>query len=430
MMNSRSGWTQSAKWFILRLSVTLYNREVSAMETSVFFLPDWPPDLSPLLWIALAVVGAALAGEWVRHHLGLPRITAYPVVGMLAAAIAGDRLVAAHGDWLRTGLDVALAILLFEMGSRVDLRWLRHNRWLLVTSLLESLAAFGAVFFVSRYLGLATAPAVLLAAIGMATSPAVVMRVVAECNAQGQVSTRLLVLSALNTIYAVVAIHLATGALHQRYSGDWVLAIAHPLYLLGAGLLVGKLLAVAVSSLHRWLALRDEYASIVLLGLVLMTIGLIEALRLPVTLCMLFAGIVLRNGERRAWVFPQHFGSVGGVLVVMLFLVVGMQIKLEHLMTGGGLALLLIGARSLAKLCGVLLLARPAGVSWRQGLLLGLALAPAAGPVMVAAADLGRIYPDLQLTLVPVAMSAAAIMELAGPVIVALCLKWSGERRE
>ena len=91
---------------------------------------------------------------------------------------------------------------------------------------------------------------------------------------------------------------------------------------------------------------------------------------------------------------------------------------------------LLIAARSLAKLGGVLLLARPAGISWRQGLLLGLALSPAAGPVMVAAADLGQIYPDLQGTLMPVAMSAAAIMELAGPVIVALCLKWSGERRE
>jgi hypothetical protein len=32
--------------------------------------------------------------------------------------------------------------------------------------------------------------------------------------------------------------------------------------------------------------------------------------------------------------------------------------------------------------------------------------------------------------MVPVAMSAAAIMELAGPVIVALCLKLSGERRD
>jgi Kef-type K+ transport system membrane component KefB len=166
------------------------------------------------------------------------------------------------------------------------------------------------------------------------------------------------------------------------------------------------------------------------LSLVLMTIGLIEALRLPVTLCMLFAGIVLRNGERRAWVFPEHFGSVGGVLVVLLFLVVGIQIKLEHLLTGGTLALLLIGARSLAKLCGVLLFARPAGISWRQGLLLGVALSPAAGPVMVAASDLGQLYPQLQGSLMPVAMSAAAIMELAGPIIVALCLKWSGERRE
>ena len=400
------------------------------MEPSVFFLPDWPPALSPLLWIALAVVSAALAGEWVRHHLGLPRITAYPLVGMLVAAIAGDRLVAEHNEWLNRGLDVALAILLFELGSRVDLRWLRHNRWLLVTSICESLAAFGAVFAVRRHLGVAITPAVLLGAIGMATSPAVVMRVVAESNAQGQVSTRLLVLTALNTIYAVVTVHLAMGVLHQRYSGDWVLAITHPLYLLGAGLLVGKLLAMAVSGLHRWLALRDEYASIILLGLVLMTIGLIEAMRLPVTLCMLFAGIVLRNGERRAWVFPRHFGSVGGVLVIMLFLVAGMQIKVEHLFTGGFLALVLIGARSLAKLTGVLLLARPAGVSWRQGLLLGFALSPAAGPVMVAAADLGRLYPELQVTLIPVAMSAAAIMELVGPVIVALCLKWSGERRD
>ncbi len=402
----------------------------SINEPLAFFLPAWPLVLSSPLWIALAVALAALAGEWVRRYLGLPRITAYPVVGMLVATVAGDRLVAEHDEWLRWGLNVALAILLFELGSRVDLRWLRHNRWLLATSFAESLAAFAAIFAISRYLGIASEPAALLAAIGMSTSPAVIMRVVTESNAQGQVSTRLLVLTALNTIYSVVTIHLAMGMLHQHYSGDWVLAISHPLYLLGAGLIVGKLLAMSISRLRHWLTLRDEYASIILLSIVLMTIGLIEALRLPVTLCMLFAGIVLRNGERRAWVFPEHFGSVSGVLVVLLFLVVGIQIKMEHLLTGGALALLLIGARSLAKLGGVLLFARPAGISWRQGLLLGLALSPAAGPVMVAASDLGHIYPELQATLIPVAMSAAAIMELAGPIIVALCLKWSGERRE
>ena len=187
---------------------------IPTMKSSFFFLPDWPLTFGPLLWVALAVVGAALAGEWVRHYLGLPRITAYPVVGMVVSALAGDPLVAEHSQWLHRGLDVALAILLFELGSRVDLRWLRNNRWLLVTSLCESLAAFGAVFLVSRYLGLAAEPAALLAAIGIATSPAVIMRVVAESNAQGQVSTRLLILTALNTIYAVVTVHIALGVLH------------------------------------------------------------------------------------------------------------------------------------------------------------------------------------------------------------------------
>lgn len=402
----------------------------AALKPAIFFLPTWPLMPGPLLWIALAVLCAALAGEWTHHRFALPRITAYPVVGMLVAALAGNRLVAEHGEWMQRGLDVALAILLFELGSRVDLHWLRHNRWLLGTSLCESLTAFAAIFVVSHYLGLSTESGILLATFGMATSPAVIVRVVAESNAQGQVSTRLLILTALNTIYAVVAGNLAIGILHQHYSGDWMLTITHPLYLIGAGLLAGKLLAMSVSTLQRRLPLRDEYGSIILLGLVMLTIGLVETLQLPITLCMLFAGAVLRNGEQRAWVFPQHFGSVGGVLVVMLFLVVGTQINVNDLLAGGSLALLLIGARCLAKLAGVLLLARPAGISWRQGLLLGLALSPAAGPVMIAAADLSQLYPQLQGTLMPVAMSAAAIMELMGPIIVALCLKWSGERHE
>lgn len=402
----------------------------TTLHPSAFFLPAWPPLPGLLVWVGLSVIAAALAGEWVRYFLKLPRITAYPFVGMLVAAIAGDRLVAEHAEWIQRGLDVALAILLFQLGSRVDLRWLRHNRWLLVTSLCEALAAFAAVFAVSRYLGVPIEPAILLGAFGMATSPAVIMRVVAESKAQGQVSTRLLVLTALDTIYAVIVLHLAMGVLHQRYSGDWVLAITHPLYLIGAGLIVGKLLALAAGAIDRHLKLRDEYGSIILLGLILTTISIVEALRLPVTLCMLFAGIALRNGERRAWVFPAHFSSIGGVLVVMLFLVTGMQIRIEHLIMGGALALLLLGARAFAKLGSVLLLSRPAGISWPQGLLVGLAMSPAAGPVMLAAADLGQLYPQLQETLMPVAMSAASIMELAGPVIVALCLKWSGERRD
>jgi hypothetical protein len=83
-----------------------------AMSGSAFFLPDWPLAFGPLLWVALAVVGAALAGEWVRHHLGLPRITAYPVVGMLVAALAGDPLVAEHSTWLRWVLPLRLTTIM------------------------------------------------------------------------------------------------------------------------------------------------------------------------------------------------------------------------------------------------------------------------------------------------------------------------------
>jgi len=107
----------------------------------------------------------------------------------------------------------------------------------------------------------------------------------------------------------------------------------------------------------------------------MMTIGLIEALRLPVTLCMLFAGIVLRNGEQRPGL-PETLRLGRRVLVVLLFLSSACRSR-SSICCRRVLALLLIGARMVAKLGGVLLLSRqPASAGAR----------PAARPRAVAAA--------------------------------------------
>ncbi len=45
---------------------------------------------------------------------------------------------------------LALGVLLFELGNRVNLKWLRANPWLLATSVLEAVATFGAVYGVLR----------------------------------------------------------------------------------------------------------------------------------------------------------------------------------------------------------------------------------------------------------------------------------------
>ena len=163
-------------------------------------IDPWPPAPDLLFWGALMLVGGGLLGEAVFRRLGLPRIVGYSAAGM-AVALAGQGLDAGKlAGGVRLVVDLALALLLFELGSRVNLRWLRANPALLWTSAAESLASFAAIFVALRWLGQPVNVALTLATMLVAASAAVVGRVASELRSAGQVTERMIVLTALNTL--------------------------------------------------------------------------------------------------------------------------------------------------------------------------------------------------------------------------------------
>ena len=97
-------------------------------EIAAFFhIVPWPPAATPLLWASVVLIVGALLGELAFRGLSWPRVVGYSAVGMCVAA-AGFGL----GDGprprdVRLVVDLALGLLLFELGSRVSLRWLRAN---------------------------------------------------------------------------------------------------------------------------------------------------------------------------------------------------------------------------------------------------------------------------------------------------------------
>src|SRR3990172_3461613 len=156
------------------------------------FLPPWPLEAAPSLWLAVALIAAVLVGELFARTAWLPRMTGYILTGLvvgpgMAAVIGGSPMA----DW-RLVVELALGILLFELGTRVNLRWLRSNRWLVVSSLLEAGLSFGAVFLILRYFGTPHAIAATAATITIATSPSIVVRIAAELRAQPQVTHQLI----------------------------------------------------------------------------------------------------------------------------------------------------------------------------------------------------------------------------------------------
>lgn len=390
-------------------------------------IKPWPPEPGVAFWVALALVAGALLGEVVRRVFGVPRIVGYSIVGLLLGLSGfGAGMLQGHP---RLIVDLALALLLFEMGTRVNLRWLRANPALLLTSAAEVLLSFAAIYGVLRWLDQPVNVALTCATLGTCASGAVIARVGSELKAAGQVHDRLIVLTTLNTLVAVLAHKLVIGWLHLDVAGDWVRAVSQPLWAFGGAALLAALLATLVAWVARRLDLRDENAALLLLGLVVLSLTGAKLLDLSTLLVPLLAGVLLRNSSHRPWVWPRHFGTAGGVLVLMLFVIVGSVPSIEALVLGGGAALALLAARALAKTAAVLAFAPWSGLRLRQALGLSLALLPMSGTALVLLADLHGDHPEFALLIAPIVYSAIAFTEVLGPLAVMWGLKLAGEQQ-
>ncbi len=396
-------------------------------RSDLFFLPAWPPVPDAVLWVSLTIVVAGLLGEFVFRTLRLPRVVGYAAVGTIVSAFGSGLDGGTLRPSFRLIVDLALALLLFELGSRINLRWLRANPWLLVTSLAEAVLSFAAVSLTLLFLGVEARIAAAVAAILIATSPAVVMRVASEFNASGQVTERMIVLTGLNTFYAVLASKFIVGWLHAELGGSWFRSIAHPLYLLAGSAIVAALLAFSVSMIARRLDLRNENSALLLLGMILLALAITKMANLSTLLVPLLAGLMLRNSTERPWIWPRHFGTAGGALVLLLFVITGSVWSLDALMASAALGVAVIVARVAAKMLVTVSLGRPSGLSMKQAAALGFALMPLSGAALVLTADLQAVYPEFATQLTGIVFSAVAVLELLGPIAVQAALRYVNE---
>ncbi len=399
------------------------------MTSAFSFLPDWPLVPDSIFWAGLALLCAGLFSELAWRAWRLPRITGYALVGLAAGPAGLDVISTGIGIDMRLALDVGLGLLLFELGSRLNLKWMRKNPWLIATSLAEATLTFAAVGLGMRALGLPWMTALLIASIAISTSPAMVIQLKVELKAEGQVTQRLIALTALNSIYAVILTKLISGWVHQTFYGNVFATLLEPLYLIGGSLLLAYGLARGCNLFYQRMGWQDEHSFVALIGFVLLAIALAQMFHLQIALVMLAAGILFKNFDERPQLWPEHFGTAGRLMTVILFVLTLSSFKWEYLGYGGIAALALVLIRLLTKWLGVLIFARPSGISLRQGTALGLSLAPMSALAFLLVDDTYRFYPGFDPDLRAVILCAVALLQLVGPLIVSRMLGWVGERQ-
>lgn len=396
--------------------------------TRLEFLPQLPLELSHAgLFGALVLLGL-LVGEAARRYAGLPRILGYVVAG----AVLGPQALGLISDNmlfdLRLLIDLSVGLIVFELGFRLDFKWLRVNRWLLVTAIAESLFCFWAIFGMLLLFDFRPVLAAMAAAIGTATSPAIVMLVVHELRAQGQITERLLLFNAVNTVFAFVLLALLLPFLHLEHQASWEQALLHPFYLLWGSAVAGYVACFAMLRIAAWLGKSEERQFVLMVAMVVVVVGLAHALKLSISLALITFGMLARNLDRGYAVLPVHFGHGSQLFFVILFVLVGASLEFSAFnVAAATIVVAYIAVRFLGKALALIAFGPLSGIRPGGAGLLAIGLLPLSGSAVVMVRDTTTLYPEFGRELAAVVLSAVVILELIGPIATQFALRRAGE---
>lgn len=373
-----------------------------------------------------AMLLAWLAGEFVHRWTNLPRISVYGLVGFLLAQAMPELLVPDGSSQVTLLANIAFGLILFEFGYRINLRWLRVNPWIAVSGLAESALTFSAVYLIAHWQGMPPLTALLLASLAMSSSPAGVLRVINEERSSGQVTERLLHLVAINCVLALFVFKVVVGFWVFQTSGSLTQAVSRSVIELLASAVLGAVAGMLVPALLRSLGTLARDGTVAFAMVVVLLVSITQASDLSPVLATLTFGLTARHRRVTFTRTQRNFGAIGELLTVLLFVFAVSTLDWQRVVSGAELGILLVVVRFATKTVAVALFAHVAGISWRKGALIGVALSP----MSVFAILLLEQTRYMGIVLVDELAALAAMtlfMEVLGPIITQRALIFARE---
>ncbi len=402
---------------------SVYNESIMPFS----FFPHWPLAGNDFLLFGAILLVGIVGGELAQRTPFLPRITGFVATGFLLGPGMLDLFDKGMLADAKLFTDIALGLILFQLGTELDFRALRTDRILILSSVMEATCAFFLVYYALTLFHVGKLHAALAAAIGISSSPAVVLLVIREFKSQGPVTSRALNHVAINNVLSFFAYTLLLPFLHYTQQASWSTILIQPFYQVVVSLLLAWLLSHATIRIASLLGKAENLQFALLVGLIISAIGLSKTFDCSNLLTLLALGIMVRNLDMKSELMKIEFGHGGDIFFVLLFVIAGANLHLKELESVWWAAICFVAARFIGKSAGLLLLAHFSPLSGRQTALLGMTLVPMAGLAIGLTEETSHLYPEFAKALSAIILGSVAILETAGPVLTEFALKRAGE---
>jgi CPA1 family monovalent cation:H+ antiporter len=283
------------------------------------------------------------------------------LAGAVVATVHGSALVTVSSSVV---LIVFLPPLLFDAGFSLGLAHLRQQwRWIALFGVAGSVIAAAFTCCILYLLRFPSAEALLLSAVLAATDPVSVFTALRGSSAPARLRITLEGESLANDAVAVVLITLALGIVTS--SND--LAVEVPLLLLRLSL-VGLAVGLAVGFVLRWVLSKLRWPLSIAASLPLAYAAFFAADRLGGSgLLAAIVSAVVAGGAAPGLEDPalhRFWRALGGLMAALVFLLIGLQVRIDLVARVGWRLLLLLLAVTLSRLLMVLIITRAAHRLW------------------------------------------------------------------
>jgi Kef-type K+ transport system membrane component KefB len=391
-----------------------------------------------ILATGFLLLAANLSGS-IFKGLGLPRLTGYLMLGIVAGPkvldLVSDDMVVS----LRIFNGVAISLIALTAGSELEFRKLRPLlktiAWISGVAIIGTMILLtGAVFAAQPYLPFlrdldtiqAAALALVLGVTMTAQSPAVVVALRKETNADGPLARTVLGVVVLADLMVILCFAIASSIATALLGGQ-----AKPLETFGlltweilGSLVTGVLIGVVMVAFMRR-ARTGGGIFIILVGFVIAEVG--QRIHFDPLLVALAAGIFVRNLTHFGDRLHDDIEASSLPVYVAFFAVAGATIHVDELLVVGVPALVFVLIRAGGFMAGNRLACHIAGAPEVVKRFAGFGLLPQAGLALALALLFTRTFPDFGDEAAALIFSVVAINELVAPIGYRWALIRSGE---
>jgi Kef-type K+ transport system membrane component KefB len=390
--------------------------------------------MNEILSVGLILMAALLAGH-LAQLARVPEVTGYLLIGVLIGPSALDLI--SHESITTLGFlsDVALGLILFNIGSIFEASNFRQvGPGVVRVTLWEATLAFALVCLVLVLSGMALPLALLLGVVAMETAPATTLMVLNEYDAEGPMTNRLLALVALNNMYVLVMFGVVTAGLTlfdstgQSWLDSGYRAVHGLLWTTIGSIALGALLGLLMDF---WATRAKESgeAMILSIGAVLLGVGASRWLGLSPLISTLALGATVANASPQGDRLLRALGRADPPLYAAFFVLAGAELVPSSVLGLGLIGLGYTVARTVGKIVGARIGLRGQDVPDVVRRQIGYCLVSSSSLAVGLTIQIRTAFPAYAATITGIVLAAVVIFEVIGPLLTRRALLATGEAK-